>query len=114
MTKSGNGSWALSGANSYTGTTTVVDGTLVLQGGYCLPDTGALLIDSDTDGNGKVELYANEKVGALELGGVPQATGTYGSTASNAENQNDTYFSGTKALYVGVDLPPSGTAVMMQ
>ena len=106
VTKAGTGEWILSGVNTYSGTTSVNGGTLVLAAGTCLPDTGTLAITAP----GKVRLNAGvkERVGALKLGAVTQASGTWGSSASRAAFTNDTYFSGPGVLYVGVDLPPTG------
>ncbi len=110
LIKAGTGKWTLSGANTFSGTTTVSDGTLVLATGTCLSDTAALSIAS-----GKVvqiETGVKEKVGSLKLNNVTQAAGIYGSTTSAAPPANrSAYFSGTGLLYVGVDLPPLGTFI---
>lgn len=110
LIKAGTGKWTLSGANTFTGTTTVSDGTLVLAAGTCLSDTAALSIAS-----GKVVQIGTgvkEKVGSLKLNNVTQAAGIYGSTTSAAPPANrSAYFSGTGLLYVGVDLPPAGTFI---
>ncbi|MEP6662788.1 MAG: autotransporter-associated beta strand repeat-containing protein, partial [Verrucomicrobiota bacterium] len=50
----------------------------------------------------------NEYVAALNLDGVPQALGTYGSTASSAANQSDIFWQGTGIVTVGPK-PPSLT-----
>lgn len=107
------GKWILSGENTFSGTTTVGGGTLVLAAGTCLSDTNLLSIAS-----GKVvQLEANVKelVGLLTLGGVPQADGVYGSTSSRAPLANQSaYFDGTGLLYVNTPLPPSGTVIMFR
>lgn len=51
-----------------------------------------------------------EVVGGLVLGGVTQIPGTYGSTTSGAQFQNDEYFSGTGTISVGV--PEPGTMAL--
>ncbi len=56
---------------------TLIDGTLSIPG-TSVADLGTSVL--------------NHPVGTLILGGVTQAPGTYGSTASLASNQNDTYF----------------------
>jgi len=113
--KSDTGTWTLSGINTFSGTTTVSAGTLVINGGsksQCLPDNNLLTINA-----GKVHLPAgvNEKVGSLKLGAGATITGptTYGSTASGAAVKNDTYFdvAGTGILYVGMDIPNPGTMI---
>jgi fibronectin-binding autotransporter adhesin len=95
------GGLALSGTNNYTGPTTVNSGTLTCNNVSAL-GSGALTIS----GSGKVNLnYSGTKtVALLTLGGVAQTTpGTYGSTASGASVQNDTYFAGSGTVTVGSD-----------
>jgi fibronectin-binding autotransporter adhesin len=104
--------WTLSGANTYSGTTTVSGGTLVLASGTCLSDTNLLTIS--TGGKVQIEAGVKEKVGFLTLGSTPQSAGTYGSSASAASNTNNTYFAGTGILYVGIDIPASGTIIFMK
>ncbi|MBL9117010.1 MAG: autotransporter-associated beta strand repeat-containing protein [Verrucomicrobiaceae bacterium] len=53
LSKSGTGAWKLSGANTYTGTTTISGGTLILGANNVLPSTtnvsiGAATLDADT------------------------------------------------------------------
>jgi autotransporter-associated beta strand protein len=52
------------------------------------------------DGYADLGTGVNEVVGNLVLGGVPQAPGTYGSTASTATFQNDEYFAGAGIVTV--------------
>ncbi len=110
------GDWTLTGVNTYSGTTTVNAGTLVIDGGtksQCLPDAGLLAIS----GTGKLRLNAGvrEKVGSLRLGAGATIAGpaTYGSSASRAANTNDTYFTGTGVLYVGLDIPSDGMILII-
>jgi len=103
----GTGTLTLSGNNTYTGTTTVSGGTLVLSGEKSIADTGTLNI-----AGGKVEVATKEKVTVLQYSGTTQPIGTYGSTSSTANNKNNTYFSGTGVLYVGVEFPPAGTLIL--
>jgi len=109
--KDGAGTWQLSGINTYEGDTTIINGTLAVQGEQCLPDDGTLHIEN-TSGR-KLRLDSREKVGALTLNGVPQSDGTYGATGSGAATENDAYFSGSEILYVGEDFPPSGTVLVI-
>ena len=60
LLKSGSGRWTLSAANTYTGTTTVADGTLALSGtngsaaassGYILTTGGTLLLENTASAN---------------------------------------------------------------
>lgn len=103
ISKSGGGTWTLSGANSYTGSTTVSGGTLVLDGSS-IADGTKLIIYGPADGNpsdnGKVSVSGNETVNRLYFGTVQQAMGTWGSSASSATHVDDTRFSGTGVVNV--------------
>lgn len=94
------------GENTYTGDTTVNGGTLRLNDaeGNSIADTSTLVIDG-----GMVDVLVDERVAGLTLGGVAQEDGTYGSTASLATIQNDTYFSGPGIITVG---PPPAPEVI--
>ncbi len=54
------------------------------------------------DGCVELQLGVNEVVAGLVLGGVAQALGTYGSTASGTAVKNDEYFSGPGIITVAV------------
>lgn len=106
-TNSSNGSGlVLSGTNSYTGSTIVSAGPLTCSKAAAL-GTGPLDISSGA----KVSLNFTDTrtIASLNLAGVTQPAGTYGSTASPAANKNDTYFSGTGT--VTILLIPTATAV---
>ncbi|MEI6481738.1 MAG: autotransporter-associated beta strand repeat-containing protein, partial [Candidatus Saccharibacteria bacterium] len=78
LTKSGKGTWALSGANSYTGPTKVADGALVLTNARALGDKPEIDIAQGAalGLNFKGEIRVNK----LTLGGQPQPAGRYGAT----------------------------------
>ena len=80
LTKSGSGTWTLSGNNSYTGPTNVIKGTLSLANARSLGDkTEVSISDGATLGlNFKGEM----RVGKLTLGDKSQPPGTY--SAANA------------------------------
>jgi hypothetical protein len=86
-------------------------GLLQIQSGVtnAIGDTATL-----TD-NGMVNLGAgvNERVGGLVINGVTQTTpGTYGSSASGATFQNDTFFSGTGVITLGAVPEPTSLALL--
>jgi len=62
------------------------------------------------DGFAELEAGVNEKISGLVLGGVAQALGTYGSSASAATNKFDEYFSGAGIVTV---VPEPGAAAML-
>jgi len=90
VTKSGTGTWTLSGANAYTGPTTVAGGTLALASARSLGDKTDVCVSAGAllDLNFKGEL----RIGKLYLDGKLQPAGTY--TAGNAPQ----YLKGKGAL----------------
>ena len=89
----------LSGISSYTGPTIVTDGILACSRPEALAQ-GTLRIDSGA----KLQLNFNStrEVSKLQLGSdVFQPNGIYGSVASGATYQSDTYFSGPGTVTVG-------------
>lgn len=61
LTKAGSGDFTLSGANTYTGITTVSDGTLTLQGGAAIANSGAVVLTGD----GVLDVDTAETIGSL-------------------------------------------------
>lgn len=98
LTKSGSGSWTLSGSNSYTGPTTVTAGTLACSSAGSL---GSKALSISSGAKVALNFPGTCPISALTLNGAAQAAGTYGSTASTATTKNDSYFSGTGTVTVG-------------
>ncbi len=86
-------------ANSYTGPTSVTACTLECNNIHAL-GSGPLSISSTINSKVTLNYTGEHDVASLTLGGMPQASGTYGSTASGADHQNDTYFGGTGKVRV--------------
>ena len=97
IVKVGTGELELTGANTYTGNTTVEAGTLSMTQAYLADgadvfiSTGAIL-DLNTGG-------ITDIIDSLYLGNTPQAPGTYGSLASSATFKS-AFFTGTGILQV--------------
>ncbi|MEO5716091.1 MAG: autotransporter-associated beta strand repeat-containing protein [Luteolibacter sp.] len=94
--KTGAGTVSLTGANTYTGATTVAAGTLAVNGS-ALPNAGKLVITG-----GKVAPTGTEVVDTLYFGAVQQASGTWGSSTAvpTPAHIDDTHFSGTGVVSV--------------
>lgn len=107
MIKTGGRFLYLTGTNSYTGVNRITDGTLSCSQAAAL-GTGPL----DIRNSAIVDLTytGTQKVAALTLGGISQAPGTYGSTASPAANKNNTWFSGKGTVTV---LPGTTSALAL-
>jgi fibronectin-binding autotransporter adhesin len=102
ITKAGTGTMTLTGANTYTGDTTVNAGVLAVNGD-AVPNANKLVING-----GKVNpLGATEVVNTLYFGATQQASGTWGATGSGAAHIDDTHFSGTGV--VSVTTGPAGS-----
>jgi autotransporter-associated beta strand protein len=84
LTKTGNGTWTLTGANSYIGTTTVHGGTLSLGNGSAntnLADTANLILAAGATLH--LNYSGTDTVNALTVGGVAKPPGIYSSSNSN-------------------------------
>lgn len=87
VTKTGAGVFTLSGNNTYTGVTTVSAGTL--RAGTALAFPGGLALATGSVFNCNT---FTSSAGFLLLSGTAQTPDTYGSTASAANIQNNTFF----------------------
>jgi autotransporter-associated beta strand protein len=96
--KTGTAKLTLSGANTYSGTTTVAAGTLDCS------NLTSLGIGGVSIGSGAklgLNFTGTRQIASLSLAGVTQPNGSYGSSASPALNKNDAYFTGTGTVTVG-------------
>jgi len=105
ITKSGTGTWTLSGANTYSGATTINAGTLALGANNVLPSATAVSI-----GNGTLDAatYTNKTVGTLTVTAVTgNATINLGSASSALAfaNSSGTTWSSGKLQITGTFVP---------
>ena len=96
VTKSGSGKWVLSGANTYTGDTTVEDGILSMNNAF-LADSSSIRM---TGGILDLNFGATDIVGKLFFNGTAQANGLWGSLTSSATFKS-AFFTGNGLLNVG-------------
>jgi autotransporter-associated beta strand protein len=80
VTKSGTGTWTLSGHNTYTGATTVTQGTLSIASARSLGDRSVVHVSAGAtlDLNFEGEI----RIGMLYLDGKPQAPGKHGAATA--------------------------------
>ena len=100
LTKDGLGTLTLTGANTYTGNTTINAGTLYVNNASALLDDASTV----TIASGAIlKLAANDTVASLVLGGVAVPVGTYNASTPTY----GTYFTGsTGSLYVSGGVTP--------
>ena len=108
ITKTGSGTWILSGSNTYTGTTRVQVGTLAITRPNAL---GAGPLEISSGAKMRLDYLGTRQVASLSY---PNYTvpGTYGSSASLATFKDDAYFSGPGTITVGA-LPTTGVALAL-
>ena len=101
LVKSGNSTATLTGINTYTGDTTVEEGTLSINNAY-LADASTVKVGIVANASAVLNLNhaATDTVDKLFIDGVQMPAGTYGSSTSAAANKNDTAFSGNGVLNV--------------
>lgn len=97
LTKVGSGTLELTAASTYTGPTTVSNGTLRIDMPFLSSATNVVIATS-----GKLDLNftGTNTVNALSVAGVAKAPGTYGSSSSTAANVDNVHFAGTGVLSV--------------
>ena len=103
LTKTGLGTLALNGANTYTGDTIVQTGKLRIGSGY-LADNSSVYLTTGTT----LDLNFSgspDYVHALYFNGVPQATGIWGPLGSGAQFTSP-FLTGTGRLNVSLIAPP--------
>ncbi len=112
LSKSGLGTWVLSGENTFTGATTVSNGRLVLAGSSCLPDEGTLSIT--TAGVVRLEAGVKERIQTLIIGGATKSEGVWGAVGNPRAEFTDAVFDGSGLLYVNRDVPAKKTVIVLR
>lgn len=93
LSKTGAGTLTLNGNNNYTGTTTISVGTLALDGGAAIADTGAVSL-ANTAG-AMLQLNAAETIGSLAGGGTTGGNVSLQSfTLTTGGNNTNTSYAG--------------------
>ncbi len=108
--KAGVGTLILSGTNTYTGNTTINEGTLTLNGGAAIDDTGTVVL-ADTAG-ATLALGANETIGSLAGGGAAGGSVSLGANTLTTGDANDTMFAGVASGSGGLTKAGSGTLTL--
>ena len=122
VTKTGSGTLTLAGSNSYTGVTTIAGGTLAVNGGQAIADTGTVQVDAGTTfqllGRERVEqvlgtgavLLSNGSVLSLGAGGSSFAlTATASGSGGIDKDGAGTLTLATPQLYTGTTNVNAGT-----
>ena len=105
LCKDGPGTWILSGANTYSGTTSVKAGTLAITRAKAL---GSGALDIASGAKVQLDFIGTQQIAVLAFNGGPaQANGTYGSSLSAATHKDDVYFAGPGTLTVGTNASPT-------
>jgi alpha-galactosidase len=99
----------LSGNNTYSGGTVIAAGKIVCKSENSLGGGGPLTIASGA--SLQLDFVGSIQATSLSLGGSAMANGTWGSSASPADNKNDTYFSGFGIVTVGPPKSPTTTTL---
>ncbi len=107
ITKTGSGTWILSGANTYSGTTRVQVGTLAITRPNAL---GAGPLEISSGARMQLDYLGTRQVASLSYPNF-SGSGTYGSSASLATFKDDAYFSGPGTITIGA-LPTSGVVLV--
>ncbi|MDV3459202.1 autotransporter-associated beta strand repeat-containing protein [Sphingomonas sp. HF-S4] len=104
LTKSGAGTLILGGANTYTGATTINGGTLAVDGGQAIADTGAVVIGAA----GTFRVISAETIGSLSGNG----TVVLGQTLAIGGDNSSTGFAGTIGGAGGLTKIGTGTLML--
>jgi fibronectin-binding autotransporter adhesin len=103
LTKEGTGTLTLSGANTYTGTTTINAGTLTLSGGNSIVNTGAVSVSSGA----VLNLSSSETIGSIA--GAGNVTLGSNTLTTGGDNTSTTFSGDISGTGGGLTKSGSGT-----
>ena len=108
LTKSGSGTLTLSGTCSYSGDTTVTEGTLTLPTNNTGNDVSTVSVAA-TGATLDLNFSGTDTVGALVIGGIPKAAGVYEAVGNPGLGTEIPQITGTGTLTVGLSSTPYDT-----
>jgi autotransporter-associated beta strand protein len=97
VTKSGDGKWILSGANTYTGNTSVEDGILSITNAFLANAADVLMT---TGGVLDLNFVGTDVIDELFFNETAQAAGTWGAIGNLSADHQSAFFTGTGLLEV--------------
>lgn len=104
LTKSGPGTLALGGTNTYVGDTTVLDGTLSLKSATTLADSSSLFFTTGAMLN--LDFTGGDAIDKFYLDGDQLAPGTWGALTSAADHRRSWITGGGMLSVAGPPIPP--------
>ena len=110
LTKAGVGTLILSGANTYTGTTTINAGTLELTNGAAIANTGAVSLANVA--GAILKFNASETIGSLSGGGTTGGNVDLGAYTLTVGDANNTVYSGIISNSSGGSLTKVGEGTL--
>jgi autotransporter-associated beta strand protein len=110
LVKTGGGTLLLSGANTYTGDTTVQAGTLSITTGF-LADNGDVYLTTGSVFD--LNFTGSDTIRTLYIDGVAQAPGTYGGSGSGASNISSLFSSTGLGTLTVTSVPEPATWVLV-
>jgi len=116
FTKAGTGTTTLSGANTYTGTTTISAGTLSLLGGNAIADTSAVVL-ANTAGVSLTLNGVDETIGSLAGGGTTGGNVALGAGTrrrSGAQPVHERWIPGSSQLGMESRRPTGAVSVRLR
>ncbi|MEP4078331.1 beta strand repeat-containing protein [Haloferula sp.] len=114
--KNGVGTWCLSGTNTYSGDTTVDEGTLSIKNASAIPAGGEVYINLAGGGDLNLDFVGTATIGALYIDGEPVADGTYGSATDGISGTGmlnvDSSGGGSLPSIIAIELDGSGNVIL--